>query len=73
MVTRFALWTTAGIVVWSGGLLLAAAGRCYRGAFFGLAGWVVVLVSLIAFIRTGDFETSPGATWTAWDGVLAAG
>src|SRR3954454_20173162 len=42
--TRFALWTTAGIVAWSGTLLLAAACRLYRGACFGLAGWLVVLV-----------------------------
>src|SRR5262245_34940408 len=48
LVTRFALWTTAGIVVWSGGMLLAAVGRVYRSAWFGLVGWAVVLVSLMA-------------------------
>ena len=31
VVTLFALWTMAGIVVWSGGLLSAAAARVYRG------------------------------------------
>src|SRR4051794_20432479 len=73
VVTRFAVWTTAGIVAWSGALLLAAAGRLYRGACFGLAGWLVVLVSLIALIRSGELAVSLGTSWTAWDGILAAG
>lgn len=72
-VTRFALWTTAGIVVWSGGLLLAAAARVYRGSYFGLLGWAVVLASLIALIWSGDLTFSPSPTWITWDGVLAAG
>lgn len=72
-VTRFALRTTAGIVVWSGALLLAAAGRFYRGAWFGLAGWAVVLVSLIPLSGSGAFAVFPGTPWTVWDRVLAAG
>src|SRR5262249_53332302 len=52
LVTLFSLWTMSGIVVWSGGLLSAAAARVYRGDYFGLAGWAVVIVSLIALVRS---------------------
>ncbi len=69
LVTAFALWTLAGVVVWSVPLLAAAALRVYRPAFFGLAGWAVVAVCLLA----PGSPTLPAAPWTTWDAVLAAG
>jgi hypothetical protein len=72
-VTAFALWTVTGIVVWSGGLLAAAAAHVYRGTYFGLAGWAVVLVNLVVLLRCGGLAVSVGPTGSVWDWVLIAG
>jgi glycosyltransferase involved in cell wall biosynthesis len=54
-------------------LLPAAIVRRYRGDRFGLAGWAVSLVSLVALGRTPDLGITFANSWTVWDGVLAAG
>lgn len=69
LVTAFALWALAGVVVWSVPLLAAAALRVYRPAVFGLVGWAVIAVCLFA----PGFPSLPAVSWTTWDVVLAAG
>jgi hypothetical protein len=73
MVTACALWTVAGIVVWSGGLLVTAAARVYWAGYFGLAGWVVVVASLVVFGRSGGPAVTLALAGSVWDWVLIAG
>jgi hypothetical protein len=71
--TSLAIYTVAGIVVWSGGMLAAAAARIYRGTYFGLAGWVVVLVSVLAASSSGGLALSAAPSWSIWEWILAGG
>jgi hypothetical protein len=73
LITLFAIWSLTGIVVWSGLLLSTAAARCYRGDFLGLAGWLVVSISLVAVFQSGPVQFSLANTWTTWDFVLTIG
>jgi hypothetical protein len=75
--TRLALMTVAGIAVWSVGLLGTAMAGVYHPEWWGAAGWVVTLASLIEWRKTATAGFGRGswrgATWSAWDGALAVG
>ena len=71
--TLFVLWTMVGIVVWSMGLLSSAAACKYRSKYFGLAGWTLVLLSLIELVRSNDLPASAPTAWTIWDVVMVGG
>ncbi len=71
--TPFSIWVMVGLMVWSVGMILAAAARVYRANYFGLAGWVVVLASLVAFLNRGAFVACPTIIWTLWDVTFLAG
>jgi hypothetical protein len=68
----FALWTMAGIILWSICLLSTAAARVYRSTYFGLAGWVVSVASLAALAGADRLVFPAVGSCTAWDWALFA-
>jgi hypothetical protein len=71
--TSLALMTVAGLAVWSGLLLPAAIAGVYRPEWFGVAGWVVTLLTLARLPWQSAWLSLPGRKDFIWDGVLLAG
>jgi hypothetical protein len=72
-ITTIALWWGAGMVVWSGVLLVVAAVGLYRGEYLGVVGWAVVLLALM---KQRAWRWNFSLAWqrlSIWEYVLVIG
>jgi len=71
--TWFALTSAVGIAVWSVPMLVSAQFGVYRGAYFGVLGWGIVMFGLKALPRRREGPFPSWASLGLWDWVLVVG
>lgn len=69
----FSLMTVAGITVWSIPMLMSAAMGIYRADYFGLAGWIITLFTLLQIVKKKESFSRISIHLSKWDLALFIG